>query len=413
MSAQAACKTLLSEIERFQIIDAHEHLGPERTRTEAQVDVFTLFAHYTHADLVASGMRREEYDSTQNPSLPLDERWATFRPYWENIRFGSYARAALIAARHFYGHDDISDATYQPLSDTMAAMNVPGIYNRVLRDACRIRVALTQCGTTDVGHELLAPLMPLGTHVDIGSREQAERVAAEMGVTVRSLEDYVQALRVGTRRWKEQGAVGLKMTASPLAAPSREDAESAFNALLANRPSRDLAPLHAFLTHAMIDIAEELDLVVAVHSGIIWTNWQDFTALHPAHLIPTLLRHREARFDVYHAGIPYCRELGVMGKTFPNLWLNLCWCHIVSPAMTRSTLDEWLDLVPINKIIAFGGDYCKPVEKVYGHLVMAREDIARVLAGRVADGLLTEKQAVAIAHKWFFENPNELYRLNR
>ena len=82
------------------------------------------------------------------------------------------------------------------------------------------------------------------------------------------------------------------------------------------------------------------------------------------------------------------------------------------PTIQSYSRDEWLDLVPINKIIAFGGDYCKPVEKVYGHLVMAREDIARVLAARVAEGLMTETQAVAIAHKWFFENPSELYRLS-
>jgi hypothetical protein len=80
--------------------------------------------------------------------------------------------------------------------------------------------------------------------------------------------------------------------------------------------------------------------------------------------------------------------------------------------MTRSALDEWLDLVPVNKTIAFGGDYAKPVEKIFGHLTMAREDIARVLAARVADRLMTETQAVDVAHRWFYENPKELYRLS-
>ena len=66
----------------------------------------------------------------------------------------------------------------------------------------------------------------------------------------------------------------------------------------------------------------------------------------------------------------------------------------------------------MNKIIGFGGDYALPVEKVYGHLVMAREDIARVLAGRIERGQMTEDQGLTLARKWLFDNPNDLYRLD-
>jgi hypothetical protein len=80
--------------------------------------------------------------------------------------------------------------------------------------------------------------------------------------------------------------------------------------------------------------------------------------------------------------------------------------------MTRSLLDEWTDLVPVNKILAFGGDYGEPVEKVYGHLLMARENLAHVLGGRIEEGLLSEDEALLLARKWFYENPKELYRLD-
>jgi hypothetical protein len=74
-------------------------------------------------------------------------------------------------------------------------------------------------------------------------------------------------------------------------------------------------------------------------------------------------------------------------------------------------MDELIDLVPVNKIIAFGGDYSKPVENVYGHLVMARENISEVLGNRIEEGLLTENEAVGIAKRWFYDNPKELYQL--
>jgi hypothetical protein len=70
-----------------------------------------------------------------------------------------------------------------------------------------------------------------------------------------------------------------------------------------------------------------------------------------------------------------------------------------------------MDLVPMSKILIFGGDYATPVEKVYGHLVMAREDIAEVLARRIERGTLSESRALELARQWFWDNPRQLYGL--
>jgi len=165
--------------------------------------------------------------------------------------------------------------------------------------------------------------------------------------------------------------------------------------------------LYSHLMEQMLDMAADLGLVVAVHTGM----WGDFRLLDPQLLIPILIRHPKTRFDVYHMGIPYVRETEIMGKNFPNVWLNLCWTHIISQKIACQALDELIDLVPINKIIGFGGDYGLPVEKVYGHLVMAREDMAKVLGRRVEEGGMTEEEAIMIAKKLLYDNPKELYKL--
>jgi hypothetical protein len=74
-------------------------------------------------------------------------------------------------------------------------------------------------------------------------------------------------------------------------------------------------------------------------------------------------------------------------------------------------MDQIIDLLPINKILAFGGDYCMAVEMIYGHLVMAQQNVARLLAGRVERGLLSKREALGIAARWFYDNPKELYQL--
>lgn len=399
---------LLQALEDFEIIDCHEHLPPEKRRVETEVDVFTLVSHYTRGDLRVARMSDAEYESLFNRSIPLDRRWATFKPYWEQIRWASYAKAALIAAQKFYGFDDINDQTYEPLSEAMQKANTTGIYERVLKDACKIRTALTQCGSTDLGGTpLLTPVMPMVYELE--TWQSLAHPPFEPEASIRSLDDYLDAMRRYVVKVKGEGAVGLKMMSNPYQEPSREEAVGAFERLRSGAESRLPAPnpLRDYVVDQMIAYAAEQDLVICVHTGY----WGDFRLLDPVHMIPILTRHPRGRFDIYHLGYPWMRPALMLGKGFANVWLNLCWTHIISQRFATAGLDEAIDLIPMNKILAFGGDYGTPVEKVYGHLAMAREDVVKVLATRVGEKQMTEDQALTLARQWFWDNPVELYRL--
>lgn len=413
MKSEEIRQRLIQAMSEFEIIDAHEHLGPETQRLAAAVDVFTLFSHYLKGDLAMAGMSAAQYQSLFDQNIPLERRWAIFAPYWEHIRWTSYARAALLAAHKFYGVEDINERTYIPLSEAMRAANKPGLYERVLGEACKIRTALTQPLSpflpANLGTPRLTPVMRDPLLSSMESWEDIAHPAFEPQATVRTLDDYLDAVRRFVLRAKAEGAVGLKMVAYPCESPSRQEALEAFERLRsgAARSLPMLNPLREYVIDEAVAFAARQGLVIAVHAGY----WGDFRKLNPTNLLPLAQRHPEARFDLYHLGYPYVREALMLGKQFPNIWLNLCWTHIISQRFATDALDEAVDLLPANKLMAFGGDYALPVEKVYGHLVMAREDIARVLANRVAEGRMSEAQALALAHRWFWENPKELYGL--
>lgn len=412
MNLSSLEQSLFTAISEIEVIDAHEHLPPEEVRTSGKADVFALFSHYTSRDFLMAGMSQADYDATQNYDLPLDYRWGLIAPYWEQIRWDCYARAALLAARKFYGADDINAQTYVSISEKIAAANTPGLYQRVLRDACRIRTSLTQCGRTDLGTPLLTPVMPL-TLYDAWEGMNW-RTLAESGMRrdapLNSVDDCLADIKTYLLRVKSEGAVGLKMLSSPFQAPSRAEASETFRQL--RRGALDslpvVNPLRDYLVDEAIRFAGEHDLAVAVHTGY----WGDFRTLDPLHMIPLLERHPKVRFDLYHLGYPWVRQSLMLGKGFPNVWLNFCWTHIISQRFAMDALDEAIDLLPTNKLLGFGGDYHLPVEKVYGHLTMAREDIARVLAARITRGQMTEDQALGLARKWLWDNPKELYRLH-
>jgi predicted TIM-barrel fold metal-dependent hydrolase len=116
------------------------------------------------------------------------------------------------------------------------------------------------------------------------------------------------------------------------------------------------------------------------------------------------------KFDIFHASYPFARELAVLAKNFPNVYPDLCWVHILSPTAARTILSEWLDLVPSNKILAFGGDY-RFVEGVYGHVVLARRNVAAVLEEKVASSEIELRQALYLASRLLRENAREVYGL--
>jgi predicted TIM-barrel fold metal-dependent hydrolase len=398
-------QTILGELERITIIDAHEHLPPELLYNQKKVDALTLFSHYCRGDLAAAGLDQSGVDFIFSDG-PLMERWAAFEPYYKNISRTAYARAAHIALEHFYGEKKITRENIEPLSEKIKANNTPGLYKRVLRDACKIETCLAQDCYERCDDGLMTPVIwtlnnPCAFS-DIGAYEK------KFGIPLKSLDDFLETSREQIRAIKRAGGVGFKFFVFPMHKPDREEAAAAFDFLKSN-PAQKLPvpnPLSDAFFGAAFDEVAKQDLTACVHTGY----WRDFRELHPAHLLYAFDNYPRTRFDVYHVGYPYVRDAILLGKTRANVWLNLCWTYIISPHFAKDALSEILEMVPLHKIIGFGGDYFIP-EKVYGHLAMARNVIAEVLAAKIAAGWFTTEEAVDIARMMLYENPKALYRL--
>ena len=164
--------------------------------------------------------------------------------------------------------------------------------------------------------------------------------------------------------------------------------------------------LFSYVQEELLHAAVPLGLPVAVHMGFWGVNTHD-----PGLFVPVIERNPKVHFDLFHAGIPHVRVLGIMAVNYANTSVNLCWAHSINATMTASALDEYIDELGTDKIIAFGGDVRWMVHKVYGHLELARQNIATVLARRVDDGRMDFAEAEELAKKWFWDNPARIYKL--
>jgi predicted TIM-barrel fold metal-dependent hydrolase len=158
----------------------------------------------------------------------------------------------------------------------------------------------------------------------------------------------------------------------------------------------------------MIGEAERRRLPIQIHTGLQEGNENVVSHSNPELLINLFMEYKDARFDIFHGAWPYWEELGAIAKNFPNVYIDMCWMHIISPARSRSALSDWLDEVPANKIMGFGGDYIF-VEGAYGHSVIARENVAKVLASKVDEGTYSMEQAKKYASWILRENPMRLF----
>ena len=107
-------------------------------------------------------------------------------------------------------------------------------------------------------------------------------------------------------------------------------------------------------------------------------------------------------FLLMHGAYPYGGELSALAKGFRNVYIDMSWMYIISPSYSARYLHEWLETVPANKILAFGGDYHN-VENTYAHSLMARAVISKVLKENVGTGYLTEEEALEIA-QWIMRD---------
>jgi len=358
--------------------------------------------------------------------VALDERWAAFAPCWERMRHTAYARSLLIASKGLFGIDDINERTYAALSAKITAANKPGWYRTVLKDECRIDRSVLDMDVTECDREFFKPVRRFHTLVSALSRDAFRQAEREYGVTIRDI-DTLERVMVGlVEEAAAKDAAGLKIGLAyerPLRFDKtpRADAERVLNRILTgvfdgdgyldSRVSwHEAKPLTDFLIHTMIAAAERAGLPVQIHTGLQEGCGNYIRSSQPTDLTNLFFEYPKCRFDLFHGGYPYSRELATLAKNFQNVHIDMCWMHIISPAASCAMLHEWLDMVPESKISAFGGDYCF-VEGVFGHAEMAREDVARVLTKRVLWGYIGEDEAMPLAVKLLRTNAAELFRI--
>jgi len=407
-------RELIEYMAGLETFDSHEHLVPEAERLAGRMDFTVFVAMYVKSDLVGAGMDPGDCRRMlDDPDLTEAERFALFEPWEPMISQSGYYRAARIAMKAFYGVDRITRATYVGLGEAMRAANQPGLYRRVLKERCHLGHIVNQKVFCNDEGGLFHFNCHVGFYHGPTWEDMRDRFAEqEVTVDIVDLESYEAALESLFAIWRGKGMLALKMGVWEMSVPDRAEADTIVRSIRRDGSvsGADGMRLRTYVMDWFLKKAREHGYVMAVHTGAM-ASGGDFRKISPCLLMDWAARYPDVKFDMYHMGITEARRAGFVAKYFPNVAANLCWGHVVAPQLLVNVLDEWLDYVPLNKIIAFGGDYSGCVEKVYGALVMTREHLAEVMVRRVGRGVMDVEEAKWALERMLVRNGESWYGL--
>ncbi len=433
-------ETLRARISEIPLVDAHDHLPseeewlgatPSSTISPPQLQRepdFSSLLGYSYGDLVSAGMPKDALRSGMSSA----DKWARVSAFWERVRgmgSGILCRRALTL---FCGVDDLEETTIPIVEERIKALRVPGTYRRLLKE----KFNFSACVNTQVGGvvaenpapEFFAPLFYAADVAMPQKRSDLAVLEKAAGQSIYSLETYLRALDVVLELAWKNGMVGIKWHRlaylRDIHYPSADprDAERCLERIL-RMPAAggvagdtavgfdEMVPFQNFMQHYLVRCALDLDVPVQIHCAMPGgSNGAQVSYANPTHLAELFLQYPQAQFDLLHAGYPYVAEATALVKLFPNVYLNTAWFDLLSPRTARRYMRDWLSSLPVNKIFAFGGDH-KNVLSVCAYAEMVRDNLADLLAGEVADGAMTERQADRVATRWLRENAWEFFRL--
>jgi predicted TIM-barrel fold metal-dependent hydrolase len=405
-------------LDTLPVVDCHSHT---RLRREYVAQgPWNLFQMTASFDREIGALLPTMPGPLPDSQAPEEQRWGHLREILKRARNESYWRHNLVVYRELFGLEDeeLTDANWQPLNERIKAQTAdPNWYHQVIVERAHVRTQVKNIPWfEDWEPEYFTAILRMEPALELYRAEPRRQLEQYLDREIRSLRELREALAELVQRYRDRGAVGLKLAHAYRRTLQSEPVPEIAAALIFERalrgetlPWADAKRLEDYLIFFLAGLCTDLGLIFDIHTGVQGNGcW--IPDSNPLLLLELIRAFPQTRFNLYHAGYPWSREIGMMGKHFGNIWLNMAWMYVISMEASRQSLDEWIDLVPGYRLLGFGSDVNLP-EFVYGHLVMARSCLADVLAKKVKRDFLSREAAEDLARMMLHDNAVELYGL--
>ena len=417
------------------IISSHSHRTPWQA-LNTNCDLFKAFALHSGSTLVSAGMQEENWEKLKDMSLSPSEKWGLMRPYWQKIVYTGYGRAFLMATNRIFGTNKLDDSNVMELNDKFirAYSDAESYYKRVLTDMANVRYTIWDYGTLDTpegyfpAYRFENRRTPVwDSFFTVRTREDLESIEKAHNCEILNFDDYIDTFDRVFKEKLDNGMVALKILLGYLRTlefkdVTHDEAEKVFNKIYTRimpNPGyfayqfdgpdyAEWQVLQDYMVHRAFYLSSKYNLPVQIHAGFQLGKRTIEEFGDPKLLNKVFIRYKNVRFIIMHTSIPYSYDLGVLAKNHSNVYVDFSWSNALSPSMAKRFFNDSIELVPIDRILAFGDDSAT-VEGTLGEALNSRMMVVDVLSQKVENQYLSVEEAKKIISLVLYENAKDLF----
>jgi uncharacterized protein len=424
-------KRLRLFLDTIKVIDCHEHYyNNEETFLKKKVDFFFFSTWYTYSDILTMGNLFPKNEKWRDTSLSVEKRWELFKPIYDRLKNTAYWLQNVKGFEKMYGIKFTGeiDQIYR-INECIKKTYKPGIYEKILNRDNHIETLLVYDYSWQGGKKGIswskrnypAFMKPvryidwLVRYENFANADSIKRLCSNWNIDVKNLKDIKKLCEVFIEESQKESIAGYKLGVAysrtlDFTNYSEEKCEAIVKNLLNNKvlDVNEKLELSSCILNYIFEEINKYKMPLSIHTGLQTGGSKDIRMSDPQLLIPMFGKYPDIRFDIFHGGWPYTEQWLEIGKSWPNVFLNFTWLPVITPVECERVLSEALELIPVNKLFMYGGDSGWP-EYSIGHLEVAKDIAARVLAQKVIAGRFTEDEAKEYAKRIFYNNPKEFY----
>ena len=337
---------LLDEMRSMRTVDCHSHTELRRDYYAMPRDLFTMRSYFNREIAAQMGVADYQYNTVYGDCKSDEERWSRLQSAIAHAGNTSYWRHNLITYKKFFDLADpeLTDDNWRRVNEAIVAKTAdPDWYRWVTEDVCALRTQIRNVDWyTDWEPQFFTCTLRMEQALQLLDGPVRSRFAAETNHDLGSLADLKASLVAYVERYNARGNCGLKLAHAYLRTLDSEDVPEQEAAAIYARALRgkEMAPreikrFQDHLIYFMGQLATEMGLIFQIHTGV-QSNWGWIPDSNPMLLLPLIRKYGSVKFDLFHMGYPYVREMGMIGKHYPNVYINMAWAYLISMEASRA-----------------------------------------------------------------------------
>ena len=392
-------------VREFPIINTHSHHREPEFFKDMRLRRLLKFSYVSW---VAS-------DFESDCDAPLNESW------FEQIRFNSYFISLQKGLQSLYGiSEPLSVSSWDRYDRAInEAHQDAGWHLKVLREACQYR-SIIQDSYWEPGSASADPIFMPTFRINMffyfynmfASDHNGNNALRKYNIAepFPALSDYLSFLYHALKERKNSCAA-LKCALAydrdlAFSDEHSSDAEQCYSRLIqGNSKADDISRVQNYVFFRICEMAGELELPFQCHVGL-----GKLDRTRAIHLLEAIEANNSTKFVLFHGSYPYLQDIFALCHNFRNVYADLCWLPIISPAAAGRFVDEYIEVGAANTM-TWGCDTWTS-EESFGALLTAREVLCNVIANKIQSGYFSEADGIQFLRSVFFDNAKALYRLD-